>query len=1150
MRLQHRLALVIATLLAALVFPATAFALVPPMSLDRLSILADTVVEARVVSVTASQAAADAPIMTRVTIQALQRFKGAGAATFSFEQPGGTVGDLTLEVPELATFTPGETCVLFLDSHGVVGAYRGKLAVEGASVPSLSMSLSELRSRVAEASLRGASSAPAQAPADKTAAVASALGISYLVPSAAPNSLAAQSPAPLAPPAPNASIDAAVALIDSTFEGPSTTGWTFSGNPTWGTSAYRAATGTYSLYGTASGTLGVAAPGPAPVGAYAIAQRSSAVNLSSYNYATLGWDVWTGLTSDSTNWVNVQLATSATGPWYTPDTTFASGSSGGWVHYSVDLRSVTDAWSAGTTQFTGQPAVYVRLVFYHGVGAADEGAYVDNVKLAADNIVTPTITSISPTSANAGVGDTITITGSGFGATRGTGKVEFLNGRYQDGTRVPVTAYTSWSDTQIVCAVPRYAESGSVWVTADSAVSSTPYTYTVGYSTDGRTWPSLPVTYLINENTPDVVGEGAAIQAAFATWNSAGSNFRLAYGGTTTTSGYPTTYDGHNDIYFTTDPDFPTGPLAMNSYWMSGSTILESDITFADSYSWAIGAVVGRYDIETIALHELGHGVGLDDQYGDMSEAMGAGQSNSTRRTLSPYDAAGAIHLYGGDATAPPDAPLVSSATHPVDSTWYSNAAPTLTFSATGVSGVAGYSYVMNQVAATTPDTTSEGSGTSASYSGLANGEWWFHVRAVSPGGTWGATTHFRVRIDTTPPTTTASVPASGTGSVQFTLSASDALSGVSQVRYRIDGGATQTYSAPVTVTTVGTHTLSYWSVDAAGNTETPGDASFEVIARDEIDVLAVQGTDRFTTAVETSKLGFPGGAGTVLIATGRNWPDALGASGLAGALDAPILLTEKDFVPAAVSAEIARLGATHAIVIGGTGAVSNAVQSALGSIGSISSVERISGDDRYDTARRVALRAVSEAGATYDGTVLIATGGSYADALAASPAAAANAWPILLVAPGQPMPAATLTLAEDIGSRAVILGGTAAVATSVESQMTSYFGYAKVTRIAGTDRFDTASKAAVWAVANAGLDFAHPAIATGRSPYDALAGGVVQGSDGSVLLLTEPTVLPATTSATLHSNENAILEVRFLGGTGAVSQGVRDSVATLLGIP
>ncbi|MFP3422290.1 cell wall-binding repeat-containing protein, partial [Bacillus sp. SIMBA_161] len=83
---------------------------------------------------------------------------------------------------------------------------------------------------------------------------------------------------------------------------------------------------------------------------------------------------------------------------------------------------------------------------------------------------------------------------------------------------------------------------------------------------------------------------------------------------------------------------------------------------------------------------------------------------------------------------------------------------------------------------------------------------------------------------------------------------------------------------------------------------------------------------------------------------------------------DAPILLTRSGGLAAGVAEEIARLGATNAIVLGGTQAVSADVVTELE--GRNLEVDRIGGDTRYDTA--VAIAAELET----DGTEAVVVSG------------------------------------------------------------------------------------------------------------------------------------------------------------------------------
>jgi photosystem II stability/assembly factor-like uncharacterized protein len=79
---------------------------------------------------------------------------------------------------------------------------------------------------------------------------------------------------------------------------------------------------------------------------------------------------------------------------------------------------------------------------------------------------------------------------------------------------------------------------------------------------------------------------------------------------------------------------------------------------------------------------------------------------------------------------------------------------------------------------------------------------------------------------DKTAPTTTASLsPAEKNGwyaSPTLTLSADDGPfgSGVDHISYKLDGGATQTYTGPISGFTTGNHVVQYFATDVAGNVE------------------------------------------------------------------------------------------------------------------------------------------------------------------------------------------------------------------------------------------------------------------------------------------------------------------------------------------
>jgi hypothetical protein len=115
------------------------------------------------------------------------------------------------------------------------------------------------------------------------------------------------------------------------------------------------------------------------------------------------------------------------------------------------------------------------------------------------------------------------------------------------------------------------------------------------------------------------------------------------------------------------------------------------------------------------------------------------------------------------------------------------------------------------------------------------------------------------IRIDRSAPHTAASVPdplPSGwyAAPVQVTLSSVDSLSGVAATYYSVDNGAAQTYAGPFSHNLKGVHTLTFWSMDKAGNVEDNSAASNTITLK--LDNIAPS-TGAITTPTNANSAGW-----------------------------------------------------------------------------------------------------------------------------------------------------------------------------------------------------------------------------------------------------------------------------------------------------
>lgn len=289
--------------------------------------------------------------------------------------------------------------------------------------------------------------------------------------------------------------------------------------------------------------------------------------------------------------------------------------------------------------------------------------------------------------------------------------------------------------------------------------------------------------------------------------------------------------------------------------------------------------------------------------------------------------------------------------------------------------------------------------------------------------------------------------------------------------------------------------------------------------------VNRVSGTDRYQTSVNVAKQAFPTSAPVVFVATGTGFADALAAAAPAAKLKGPLLLTDPAGLPASVKTEITSLHPSTIYIVGGTGAISTTVEQQLKPLAT--TVTRVAGTDRFDTARKVIDKAFPTMTKVY-----VATGMNFPDALSASAAAGAAGLPVLLVNGTKSSldTATTDFLSSHHANAFTVIGGPNVVSAGIATQLGAS---GPVKRIFGGDRYATSQLINSDAfTSGTGAYFA-----TGTSFADALSGAVLAAVKGSPLYVVNPVCVPDGSEADLAGR--GVTGVTLIGGTGALSAAV-----------
>ena len=152
--------------------------------------------------------------------------------------------------------------------------------------------------------------------------------------------------------------------------------------------------------------------------------------------------------------------------------------------------------------------------------------------------------------------------------------------------------------------------------------------------------------------------------------------------------------------------------------------------------------------------------------------------------------------------------------------------------------------------------------------------------------------------------------------------------------------------------------------------------------------VSAFAGENRYETAIKVAEetIAKRGNKGKVIIADGRNYPDAVSIASFSSKEGIPVILVNGNNVPKEVKVFLNKYKIKDAIVVGGSKAVGSDIEKLF------AKVERVAGEDRYDTSKKIAERFFANSK-----TIFVASGESFADSLSVSYYAGKEHSPILL---------------------------------------------------------------------------------------------------------------------------------------------------------
>lgn len=354
---------------------------------------------------------------------------------------------------------------------------------------------------------------------------------------------------------------------------------------------------------------------------------------------------------------------------------------------------------------------------------------------------------------------------------------------------------------------------------------------------------------------------------------------------------------------------------------------------------------------------------------------------------------------------------------------------------------------------------------------------------------------------------------------------------------------------------------LSYTAEYLAGNYD--GKAMAGTWVKDGVDdgsVMRLSGSTAAETSAAISEVSFPDGSEWVVLARDDDFADAMSATGLAGALGAPVVLTDRESLSAAARREIARLGARNIYVIGGRGAIKEKVLDDVKGL-SPELVERVYGENSWDTSVACAEKIESHNG-NKEGYSIVAMSSNFQDALSISSFSYKYAVPIFLENDERELPHLAQERIGSLSGTIFVAGGKGAVPESSVEGIYQNSGR-DVVRMSGYSGYDTSNQIATYMVENGYLSAGTVAVASGArlaNGSDALSGSSLVGKFGGVMLLANPndaledvnlvTIVGSDSKGTpafLSAYAESIDKCFILGGRAVVTSELQGMITAIL---